>query len=112
MKSIPNALRKKTSLLLLGLSGMVAVVDIANANSFATDWRSVSSSQILYGVMRAAWPMSTAQQAAEMAASRCGPEVERLQREGHLVLSFRGTGTPTTSPYIFAGNCDVQVLRK
>ena len=93
------------------LTGAV-VAGAAYASSYSTEWRPVSGSRIIYNVMKRPWLQSTAEQAAEMAAQRCGAEVEELQRKGLTVLSFRGTGSPTNSPYMFAGNCDVQVLSR
>ena len=91
--------------------GSIMFVGAAHA-SYATEWRPVASTRVMYSVLKRPMVANTAEQAAQLGASVCGPEVEALHRQGHLVTALRGVAVPTPSPYIFGGNCDVQVISR
>lgn len=95
----------------VALSALSAVLFGSSAQAaFFTDWRAHTTVQYryFYNILPKAIEGPSPDSAAELAASRCGPEVERLEQEGYRVTMFRGSSIPTG--YGWLGNCDVQVL--
>ncbi|MCM2279676.1 MAG: hypothetical protein NDJ89_16500 [Oligoflexia bacterium] len=78
--------------------------------AYYTDWRNHTQIQYryIYNILDRSVEALNPEVAAEQAAARCAPEIQRLEEQGYRILMFRGNSIPNGQGW--SGNCDVQVI--